>query len=76
MLPSSTAPSGPYPREPVNARLEREARRRMDDAVAAADDVHAEGEFRVGRPVDVLVECSRELDLLMAGSRRSADADT
>jgi len=56
-------------REPVNARLEREARRRMDDAVAAAADVNAEGDFRVGRPVDVLVECSRDLDLLMAGSR-------
>jgi nucleotide-binding universal stress UspA family protein len=57
-------------REPVNARLEREARRRLDEAVAAAAaDVQAEGAFHVGRPVDVLVEESRELDLLMAGSR-------
>jgi nucleotide-binding universal stress UspA family protein len=57
------------PLETVNAALEREARQRLDEAVAASGDLAVEPVFETGRPVDVLVEQSGDLDLLMAGSR-------
>jgi nucleotide-binding universal stress UspA family protein len=57
------------PLETVNETLEREQRRVLDEALADGDGSSIEGVFEIGRPVDVLVEQSRELDLLMAGSR-------
>jgi nucleotide-binding universal stress UspA family protein len=57
------------PLETVDATLEREARRRLDEAVADSGELSIEGVFATGRPVDVLVEHSRRLDLLLAGSR-------
>jgi nucleotide-binding universal stress UspA family protein len=55
--------------ESVNARLEREHRRSLDEAVTGDAPTSVEGVFEIGRPVDMLVEQTRDLDLLMAGSR-------
>jgi len=55
--------------ESVNATLEREQRELFEQAVADEAELSVEGVFEVGRPVDVLVEQTRDLDLLMAGSR-------
>jgi nucleotide-binding universal stress UspA family protein len=50
--------------------IEQERRGVHAAALAAAqDDESVEGVFREGNPVDVLVEQSHELDLLLAGSR-------
>ncbi len=59
--------AGGIPVQPVDARVEREARAALEEAVAG--DPMAESAFVVGRPVDVLVERSRDVDLLLAGSR-------
>jgi nucleotide-binding universal stress UspA family protein len=55
--------------ESVNATLEREQRELLDQAIADESELSVEGVFAIGRPVDVLVEQTRDLDLLMAGSR-------
>jgi nucleotide-binding universal stress UspA family protein len=55
--------------ESVNATLEREQRELLDKALADDAQLSVEGVFEIGRPVDVLVEQSRDLNLLMAGSR-------
>jgi nucleotide-binding universal stress UspA family protein len=55
--------------ESVNATLKREQRELLDEAVADDAELSVEGVFEIGRPVDVLVEQTRDLDLLMAGSR-------
>jgi nucleotide-binding universal stress UspA family protein len=57
------------PLETVNETLEREDRQRLDEAVAADGELSVEGVFEIGRPVEVLVEQTRDLDLLLAGSR-------
>ena len=57
------------PLETVDATLAREERRLLDEALADSSGLSVEGVFAAGRPVDVLVEHSRELDLLLAGSR-------
>jgi len=57
------------PLETVNATLEREARQRLGEAVAADGELSVEAVFETGRPVEVLVEQTRHLDLLIAGSR-------
>jgi nucleotide-binding universal stress UspA family protein len=58
-----------FPLETVNATLEREQRELLDQAVADQEELSVQGVFEIGRPVDVLVEQTRDLDLLMAGSR-------
>jgi nucleotide-binding universal stress UspA family protein len=56
--------------ESVNDRLEHELRQQLDEAVAAhSDAVGAEGLFASGDAAEVLVAQSKELDLLVAGSR-------
>jgi nucleotide-binding universal stress UspA family protein len=57
------------PVETVDETLEREARQQLDAAVPADGELLVERVFEIGRPVDVLVEHTRDLDLLMAGSR-------
>lgn len=53
----------------VEETVEREERRLLDEALADPGGLSIEGVFQAGRPVDVLVEHSRKLDLLLAGSR-------
>ena len=57
------------PLETVDETLVREERRLVDEAVADPGELSIEGVFETGQPVDVLVEQSRDLDLLLAGSR-------
>lgn len=55
--------------ETVDETLERDERRLLDEALADPGDLSIEGCFETGRPVDVLVGHSEELDFLLAGSR-------
>jgi nucleotide-binding universal stress UspA family protein len=58
------------PADSINRLLEQSLRSAHDAAVAAHSGmVNVEGVFRPGSPTQVLAEESRELDLLVAGSR-------
>ena len=61
--------SSAVPLETVSEESEREQRQLLDEAVADDGELSIEGVFAVGRTVDVLVEQSGQLDLLLAGSR-------
>jgi nucleotide-binding universal stress UspA family protein len=58
-----------FPLETVSATHERQQRELLDAGVADQAELSIEGVFESGRPVEVLVERSRDLDLLIAGSR-------
>lgn len=57
------------PVDTVDEAVEREQRRALDEAIAERGDVSIEGIFKRGRPLDVLVAASSDVDLLVAGSR-------
>jgi nucleotide-binding universal stress UspA family protein len=58
------------PEDSVNRVVEQELRGAHDAAVAAASDLaDVEGVFRTGSPVELLTEESRELAVLVTGSR-------
>ena len=58
-----------FPLESADAAIERHEREALAEAVADRDGLSVEGAFETGNPVEVLVERSRDVDLLMAGSR-------
>jgi nucleotide-binding universal stress UspA family protein len=68
-LASGGVSASALPLETVDETLEREERRLLDEALADPGELSIEGVFETGQAVDVLVQQSRELDLLLAGSR-------
>ena len=68
-LASGGVSASALPLETVDETLEREERRLLDEALTDPGELSIEGVFETGQAVDVLVQQSRDLDLLLAGSR-------